>query len=394
MFKALLHHLHGEPLVWVQDAKTGQIHGVWQQGDAFRCNCSDPWGRCDHIEIAKQAVLIEREAKSSAQGTKVSPRLEREESESIQVTIQDAQEQTSPAARVLIDQLMARIKKIEAENDGLTNKLDERESGLETLKSEVAQNNQRQTALKGRIKELKAERVELVNDLARAEARASQVSTQLDTRILVDLLTERIKEITAENARLEHRLTSAKSKARQATQACSDLEARVGELGEKNTRLEQTLNEREKEISVLKADVAQNDPTALKSRIETLERAAAFPHLKFGPDAERDYAKLSGKDLQTVNKKLALLDRSALEWCVKGGAKPLWHCEVKDESDTVKEGKKLSEKRRFWSYLGTKELFMLHANIGNKRRIHLRIDPSKREVEIGYIGDHLSIPTA
>ena len=256
----------------------------------------------------------------------------------------------------------------------------------------AAKNNQRRINFESRMKELEEENSILEDRLTAAKFKVSQVETQLGVRIRVILLEERIKEITAENVRLEHRLTSAKSKARQAAQACSALEARVGELEEKNTRIEHTLAERGKELSVLEADAVQNDPTALKSRIETLERAAAFPHLKFGPDAEYDYAKLSGNDLQLVSKKLVLLDESALEWHVKGGPKPSWKCEVNDESTTVKEGK-WREKRRFKSYLGTTELFMLHAYyLRKKNRIHLRIDPSNREVEIGYIGKKL--PTA
>ena len=301
------------------------------------------------------------------------------------------QERIARAARILVEPLLVRMKETEAKNISLENKL----AAAKSKAAEVAaQNNQRRMSLESCIKELEEENAILGNRLTAAKFKVSQVETQLGVRIRVILLEERIKEITAENVRLEHRLTSAKSKARQATQARSALEARVGELEEKNTRLEHTLTERGKELSALKADAARNDPTALKSRIETLERAAAFPHLKFGPDAERDYAKLSGKEWRTVSKRLTLLDESANEWRVKGCATPPWKCEVKDESNTVKEGKKKwLPKRVFRSHDGTRKTFTLHTQFGD-RRIHLRIDPSKREVEIGYIGDHLPIPTA
>ena len=301
------------------------------------------------------------------------------------------QERIARAARILVEPLLARMKEIETNNISLENELAAAKSKAVTVD---AQHNRERIGLEAHIEDLEAEKVELVNDLARAQYRANEVSTDLNTGILVNLLQKRIKEITATNVSLEHKLAVATSEARQADQERTTLEARVGELDEKNTKLQHTLNDRVQELDLLKKDAAQNNPTALKSRIETLERAATFPHLKFGPDAARDYVNLSGKGLQAVNNKLALLDESALEWRVTGGARPSWKCEVKDESDTVKDGKKLSEKRRFRSYHGTKELFTLHANIGHKRRIHLRIDPSKREVEIGYIGNHLPIPTA
>lgn len=120
-------------------------------------------------------------------------------------------------------------------------------------------------------------------------------------------------------------------------------------------------------------------------------RGDRFPCLKFGLDVERQLARLDTAVLQTVIKRLESLNESAHEWCVAGGAIS-WKCEVTDESNTVKEGRKWREKRRFKSRSGKPELFFLHTNLGNKMRIHLRID--SRTVEIGYIGPHLPIPTA
>ena len=68
---------------------------------------------------------------------------------------------------------------------------------------------------------------------------------------------------------------------------------------------------------------------------------------------------------------------------------PPWKCKVTDENKTVKQGRKSSGKRRFKSYHGDTREFMWHARFGNSGRIHLRFDPSLREVEIGYIGKKL-----
>ena len=61
------------------------------------------------------------------------------------------------------------------------------------------------------------------------------------------------------------------------------------------------------------------------------------------------------------------------------------------ESSTVMKNHKLREERRFRSQTGAIELFEWHARFGSGGRIHLRFDPASREVEIGYIGNHLPI---
>ena len=56
-----------------------------------------------------------------------------------------------------------------------------------------------------------------------------------------------------------------------------------------------------------------------------------------------------------------------------------------------KRSKDVVAERRFRSHLGVRELFEWHARFGNSGRIHLRWDPKSREVEIGYIGNHLPL---
>ena len=122
-------------------------------------------------------------------------------------------------------------------------------------------------------------------------------------------------------------------------------------------------------------------------------RGDRFPCLKFGLDVERQLARLDTAVVQTVIKRLESLDASAREWRVTGGAIS-WQCEVTNESETVRKSKKKwRPKRTFRSHHDTWEDFLLHTQFGNFR-IHLRIESSTYEVEIGYIGPHLPIPTA
>ena len=186
-------------------------------------------------------------------------------------------------------------------------------------------------------------------------------------RILVANLEDRIKELEADNVRLENKLEESESTI---IEEMADLDLKISQATQ---------------VAAESKGIQRAVQNALGDRIKRLEREAKFPHLKFGPDAERDYAELSGKHLQLVSNKLVLLNESALEWRVKGGARPKWKCKVTDESDTVKGGQKSSEKRRFKSYHGDTREFMWHARYGNSGRIHLRFDPPY-EVEIGYIG--------
>ena len=167
---------------------------------------------------------------------------------------QHDQERIARAARVLVDPLLARIREITSEKDKLTNKLDERESDIRMLKSEVEQNNQRRIALKARIEELNEDKVKLANDLSTAEFRANQVSTELDTSILVDLLKERIKELVAERFSLTNELSAAKS------------ESVI--VDSKNHQLRAALKNR--------IDSLKKRTSSLKSEMKTLKRGRFF----------------------------------------------------------------------------------------------------------------------
>ena len=121
------------------------------------------------------------------------------------------------------------------------------------------------------------------------------------------------------------------------------------------------------------------------------ERAAAFPHLTFGPDVEGQLGKLQAGWLTTIVNRLADLDGAASAWKEAGGPAPPWTCKVTPESESVMNSERLREARRFRSVRGERLLFEWHARFGDGGRIHLRFDARAREVEIGYIGVHLPL---
>ena len=118
-------------------------------------------------------------------------------------------------------------------------------------------------------------------------------------------------------------------------------------------------------------------------------RGEAFPDLLFGPDVEGQLMDLNTGHLGTVVNRLASLDSSARVWQETGGPLPPWESLVTNESTTVRNDPRLSERRRFRSRDGTNQMFMWHARYGSGGRIHLRFDAESRTVEIGYIGSHL-----
>lgn len=120
-------------------------------------------------------------------------------------------------------------------------------------------------------------------------------------------------------------------------------------------------------------------------------RQEVFPNLVFGPDVEGHLAKLQAGLFHTVVNKLVQLDAAAGGWHDAGGAMPSWTCRVTNESERVRNDAALREERRFRSHSGARALFLRHARFGSAGRIHLRFDPERREVEIGYIGGHLPL---
>lgn len=119
-------------------------------------------------------------------------------------------------------------------------------------------------------------------------------------------------------------------------------------------------------------------------------RGAIFPNLSFGADVQDDLGRFAHL-LSTIVGKLADLDASAQDWRERGGPAPVWKTRVTPESPNVMTNPALREARRFRSSRGTRELFEWHARFGGNGRIHLRIDSTTREIEVGYIGHHLPL---
>ena len=119
-------------------------------------------------------------------------------------------------------------------------------------------------------------------------------------------------------------------------------------------------------------------------------RQEIFPNLIFGKEVKK-HLRISSNLLGVIVKTLKDLDHSARDWKDRGSPAPPWKRKVTDESDQVKNDPTLRRKRRFRSHDGTPQDFFWHARYGNSGRIHLRVDPERQEVEIGYIGKHLPL---
>lgn len=116
----------------------------------------------------------------------------------------------------------------------------------------------------------------------------------------------------------------------------------------------------------------------------------AFPCLAFGRDVEAHMKQLNLGLLRRTVRVLERLNDAAAEWKTSGGPIPPWRLEVRDESSSVKDNPKLRVARVFKSYDGSSRLFFLHTDISKGTRLHLRVDAVSRQVEIGYLGQHLA----
>ncbi len=120
-------------------------------------------------------------------------------------------------------------------------------------------------------------------------------------------------------------------------------------------------------------------------------RADLFPGLRFGVDVRQHLKSVPTSSIPVVRKRLCQLNKSASMWAHSDIGIPQWYCRVSDESASVKQNRKLRQKREFRSEDGQNKLFFWHARYGSSGRIHFRWDSDQREFEIGYIGFHLPL---
>lgn len=119
-------------------------------------------------------------------------------------------------------------------------------------------------------------------------------------------------------------------------------------------------------------------------------KRACFPHLDFGPDVDDQLARVPVEMLHRIIAKLIVLDDAVRRWRRDAAEAPVLP-KVHSESEPTMQ--QYGDRRVFRSASGAIETFRLHAMVGGRRRIHLRIDRRDRSVEIGYIGEHLPTVT-
>ena len=120
-------------------------------------------------------------------------------------------------------------------------------------------------------------------------------------------------------------------------------------------------------------------------------RASAFPNLVFGSDIRRQLESVNPRHLSSIIRCLRHLEDASRAWQLQGGAMPSWSINVRNESDSVKQNRRLNKRRLFRTQSGNKEFFMWHADYDDGGRVHLRFDAETKKVEIGYIGKHLPL---
>lgn len=115
-------------------------------------------------------------------------------------------------------------------------------------------------------------------------------------------------------------------------------------------------------------------------------KRACFPHLDFGLDVDDQLARVPVEMLHRIVAKLIVLDDAVRRWRRDAAEAPVL---PKVHSESEPTMRQYGDRRVFRSASGASETFRLHAMVGGRRRIHLRIGRRDRSVEIGYIGEHL-----
>lgn len=127
---------------------------------------------------------------------------------------------------------------------------------------------------------------------------------------------------------------------------------------------------------------------------DALELAARkeerFPHLRFGSAVDRQIGKLPTTLLRRVVLKLMVLDHASREWRQDETMTSPQLTDSRPESRRTME--QYRHLRVFPDHEGRNRTYELHVSVGQRYRIHLRVVPQPRVIEVGYVGKHL--PTA
>ncbi|MDE0027424.1 MAG: hypothetical protein OXP69_23685 [Spirochaetaceae bacterium] len=138
------------------------------------------------------------------------------------------------------------------------------------------------------------------------------------------------------------------------------------------------------ELLTRKRDELSADPSYLPGSFRE-----CFPHVRFGLDVEIQLSELPNDMLQPIIGKLIVLDGAVRDWRRASTALPSLP-KVHRESERTMQA--YGDMRRFRSADGKMATYEPHAVVGNRYRIHFRVDQPRKSFEIGYIGKHL--PTA
>lgn len=121
----------------------------------------------------------------------------------------------------------------------------------------------------------------------------------------------------------------------------------------------------------------------------------AFPALEICEDAERQILELTGNErfFGWLVDGFSIANREMQNWL--GGRFPHERLlnAARCESESVRNDAKFLDKRRFRARSGEWLLFESHMkNRSENKRVHYKVDPDRKLLMIGYVGDHLPTP--
>ena len=119
------------------------------------------------------------------------------------------------------------------------------------------------------------------------------------------------------------------------------------------------------------------------------DKHVLFPNLVFAPRVKSDFRRIGPLVFRSAVGRLVELNRAAADWAFGGGPAPRYLSKVTGES--VRTMQQYGHEREFLSAAGTHEIFEMHARLADGHRLHLRELYSSKQIEVGYIGRHLSI---